>query len=111
MCDVRTRVCDEGLRARESLAVVQLSGVAELLAHPCRGLVGMSLRATRDRSAVRCLCLTLAAGLCLSGRNRGFAESFARHVLPAVAHDVSRIPRESLEVAMGVESQKYSLPP
>ena len=84
--------------------VGQGSGLAEVLADRRGRARGLSLRATRDRSAVRCLCLTLAAGLCLSVRNRGFAESFARHVLPAVAHDVSRIPRESLEVAMGVES-------
>jgi predicted AAA+ superfamily ATPase len=29
------------------------------------GLPGLSLRASRDLSAVRCFCLTLAAGLCL----------------------------------------------
>ena len=62
---VRTPFCDKGLRARRSLGVGQRSGVAERLADPRRGLAGLSLRASRDLAAVRCLCLTLAAGLCL----------------------------------------------
>ena len=64
-CGVRTAFCGKGLRARRSLAVGQWSGVAECLADRRRGLAGLSLRASRDLAAVRCLCLTLAAGLCL----------------------------------------------
>ncbi len=64
-CGVRTAFCDKGLRARRSLGVGRWSGVAECLADRRGRARGLSLRASRDLSAVRCLCLTLAAGLCL----------------------------------------------
>jgi len=78
LCGVRTRFCDKGLRAWRSLGVGQRSGAAECLADPRRDLAGLSLRASRDLSAVGCLCLTLAAGLCLRGHNRGFVAAFRR---------------------------------
>ena len=64
-CGVHTALWDKQLRARSSLAVGQRSGVAECLADRRGGLAGLSLRASRDLSAVGCLCLALAAGLCL----------------------------------------------
>ena len=68
---VRTRFCDKGLRARRSLGVGQRGGVAERLADPRGGLAGLSLLASRDLSVAERLCLTLTAGLCLQGHNRG----------------------------------------
>jgi len=62
---VRTRFCDKGLRARRSLGVGQRGGVAEDLADTRGCARGLSLGASRDLAAVRCLCLTLGAGLCL----------------------------------------------
>ena len=53
----------------------QRGGAAECLADHRGGLAGLSLRASRDLPAVRCLCLTLAAGLCLSGHDRGMPEA------------------------------------
>jgi len=64
-CGVCTRFCHKGLRAWRSRRVGQRRGVAECLADRRRGLARLSLRASRDLSAVGCLCLTLAAGLCL----------------------------------------------
>ena len=64
-CGVCTRFCHKGLRTWRSPAVGQRQSLAGCLADPCGGLPGLSLRASRDLSAVGCLCLTLAAGLCL----------------------------------------------
>ena len=50
----------------------QRRGEAECLADARGGLVGLSLRASRDVSAVGCLGLTLSACLCLASHNRGF---------------------------------------
>jgi hypothetical protein len=55
----------KGLRAWRTLGVGQQRGVAECLADPRRGLAGLSLRASRDLSAVGCLCLTPVDGFCL----------------------------------------------
>jgi hypothetical protein len=60
-CGVRTAFCDKGLRAWRSLGVGQRSGVAGCLADARGGLAGLSLGASRDVSAVGCLCSTLAA--------------------------------------------------
>jgi hypothetical protein len=81
-CGVRTPFCDKGLRAPRSLGVGQRGGVAECLADRRGRARGVSLRASRDVSAVGCLWLTLAAGLCLRGHNRGFVKSFAQHGSP-----------------------------
>ena len=107
---VRTPFCGKGLRARRSLVVGQRSGEAECLADARGGLVGLSLRASRDVSAVGCLGLTLSACLCLASHNRGFGGAVARHALAGAARDGHRIPRGTLETGLRSRNRKILQP-
>jgi hypothetical protein len=60
-CGVRTALCGKGLRARRSRGVGQGQSVARTLASSSRHVLALSLGASRDLPAARCLWFAIPA--------------------------------------------------